>query len=247
MVKRTKYLNPQTSPFSRQPEPHSGPKPSPLPSCPCCVPAPHPIATPTTMQTSCRLRRTTQRRAARFRRHVALGSRPAPKRRSASQATSGSEPVGPRRPGTARAAMLGIFTTAPPAQSHGRLRPGRWSPVSLRQGSPPSRGSAALALPTRGFSVGRVVGETARLVADACAAGVAVVKKVALPSGGANAHDVFAAGGSSICGARRGSSARVASCLLCSMATLRTAAGFIWSAMRGARRRPRRRAGCERG
>ena len=105
--------------------------------------------------------------------------------------------------------MLGIFTTAPPAQSHGRLRPGRWSPVSLRQGSPPSRGSAALALPTRGFSVGRV-GETARLVAHACAAAVAVVKKVALPSGGANAHDVFAAGGSSICGARRGSRAQAA-------------------------------------
>jgi len=40
--------------------------------------------------------------------------------------------------------------------------------------------------------------------------GVAVVKKVALPSGGANAHDVFAAGGSSICGARRGSRAQAA-------------------------------------
>ena len=122
--------------------------------------------------------------------------------------------------------MLGIVTTAPPAQTHGRLRQGRWSPVSLRRGSRPSRGSAALALSTRGFPAG-TVGETARLVADACAAGVAVVKKVALPSGGANAHDVFAAGGSSIGGARRGSSARVASCLPCSMATLRTAAGFM--------------------
>ena len=40
-------------------------------------------------------------------------------------------------------------------------------------------------------------------------------------------HDVFAAGGSSIGGARRGSSARVASCLPCSMAMLRTAAGFM--------------------
>ena len=57
--------------------------------------------------------------------------------------------------GTARAATLGIFTTAPPAQSHGAaLRPGRWSPVSLRRDSRPSRGSAALALPTRGFSAG---------------------------------------------------------------------------------------------
>ena len=64
--------------------------------------------------------------------------------------------------GTARAATLGIFTTAPPAQSHGHLRPGMWSPVSLRRDSRPSRGSAALALPTRGFSA-RSVGETARL------------------------------------------------------------------------------------
>ena len=142
--------------------------------------------------------------------------------------------------------MLGIFTTAPPAQSHGRLRPGRWSPVSLRRGSRPSRGSAALALPTRGFSAGRV-GETARLVADACAAGVAVVKKIALPSGGANAHDVFAAGGSSIGGARRGSSARVASCLPCSMATLRTAAGFMERcAARGAARGAGRAASADR-
>jgi hypothetical protein len=156
---------------------------------------------------------------------VALGSRPAPNTVQPArphQAASRAAPVG----GTARAAMLGIVTTAPPAQTHGRLRQGRWSPVSLRRGSRPSRGSAALALPTRGFSAGRV-GETARLVADACAAGVAVVKKIALPSGGANAHDVFAAGGSSIGGARRGSSARVASCLPCSMATLRTAAGFM--------------------
>ena len=103
MVKRTKYLNPQTSPFSRQPEPHSGPKPSPLPSCPCCVPAPHPIATPTTMQTSCRLRRTTQRRAARFRRHVALGSRPAP------------NAVQPARPHQA-ASQSGRAGREPPAQ-----------------------------------------------------------------------------------------------------------------------------------
>jgi hypothetical protein len=112
----------------------------------------------------------------------------------------------------------------------------RLSSVSLRQGSRPSRGSAALALPTRGFSAWRV-GETARLVAHACAASVAVVKKVALPSGGANAHDVFAAGESSIGGARRGSSARVTSCLPCSMATLRTAAGFMERcATRGAAR-----------
>ena len=142
--------------------------------------------------------------------------------------------------------MLGIVTTAPPAQTHGRLRQGRWSPVSLRRGSRPSRGSAALALSTRGFPAG-TVGETARLVADACAAGVAVVKKIALPSGGANAHDVFAAGGSSIGGARRGSSARVASCLPCSMATLRTAAGFMERcAARGAARGAGRAASADR-
>ena len=118
-------------------------------------------------------------------------------------------------------------------------------PVSLRQGSRPSRGSAALALPTRGFSAGRV-GETARLVAHACAAGVAVVKKVALPSGGANAHDVFAAGGSSIGGARRGSSARVTSCLPCSIGYVENGC-VLHGALCDARRRPRRRAGCERG
>jgi hypothetical protein len=176
---------------------------------------------------------------------VALGSRPAPNTVQPArphQAASRAAPVG----GTARAAMLGIVTTAPPAQTHGRLRQGRWSPVSLRGGSRPSRGSAALALSTRGFSAG-TVGETARLVADACAAGVAVVKKIALPSGGANAHDVFAAGGSSIGGARRGSSARVASCLPCSMATLRTAAGFMERcAARGAARGAGRAASADR-
>ena len=79
--------------------------------------------------------------------------------------------------GTARAATLGIFTTALPAQSHGHLRPGRWSPVSLRRDSRPSCGSAALAPYRRAAS--QRGGGTTRLVADACAAGVAVVKKVA--------------------------------------------------------------------
>ena len=43
----TSILKPPPSPDNQN---HSGPKPSPLPSCPCCVPAPHPIATPTTTQ-----------------------------------------------------------------------------------------------------------------------------------------------------------------------------------------------------
>ena len=113
---------------------------------------------------ACRRRRTTQRRRARFGRHRGAGLSPSTEHRSAGHATPGSEraasraaPVG----GTARAATLGTFTTATQAQSHGHLRPGRWSPVSLRRGSRPSRGSAALALPTRGFSAG-TAGGTAR-------------------------------------------------------------------------------------
>ena len=171
----------------------------------------------------------------------------APHRTPFSQPGRTRQRAGPRRSEEPLAQLCcGIVTTAPPAQTHGRLRQGRWSPVSLRRGSRPSRGSAALALSTGGFSAG-TVGETARLVADACAAGVAVVKKIALPSGGANAHDVFAAGGSSIGGARRGSSARVPSCLPCSMATLRTAAGFMERcAARGAARGAWRAASADR-
>ena len=106
------------------------------------------------LQTSCRRRRTTQRRGCRrvqtppwrwaLAQHRTPFSQPGRTRQRASRATLTG--------GTARAATLGIFTTAPPAQSHGHLRPGRWSPVSLRRDSRPSRGSAALALPTRGFS-----------------------------------------------------------------------------------------------
>ena len=62
MVNRTKYLNPQTSPFSRQPEPLSqAPNHLPCASCPCIPPHsypnhhsgpihPAPLATPTTTQ-----------------------------------------------------------------------------------------------------------------------------------------------------------------------------------------------------
>ena len=68
--------------------------------------------------------------------------------------------VGPRcgRWSRSRSYKLGIFTTAPPAQSPMRLRPGMWSPVSLRGDSRPSRGSAALTFPTSGFSTERVGG-----------------------------------------------------------------------------------------
>ena len=73
------------------------------------------------LQTSCRRRGTTQRRLpAASDATVALGSRPAPNtvqparpHRAASRAAPA--PVG----GTARAATLGIFITATPAQPHG--------------------------------------------------------------------------------------------------------------------------------
>ena len=68
--------------------------------------------------------------------------------------------AGPRcgRRSRSRSYKLGIFTTAPPAQSPMHLRPGMWSPVSLRGDSRPSRGSAALTFPTSGFSTERVGG-----------------------------------------------------------------------------------------
>ena len=68
--------------------------------------------------------------------------------------------VGPRcgRRCRSRSYRLGIFTTAPPVRSPMHLRPGMWSPVSLRGDSRPSRGSAALTFPTSGFSTERVGG-----------------------------------------------------------------------------------------
>ena len=174
---------------------------------------------------------------------VALGSRPAPNTVQPAmphRAASRAAPVG----GTARAATLGTFTTATPAQSHGHLRPGRWSPVSLRRGSRPSRGSAALALPTRGFSAGRAGGPHA--TGRTCLRRRRCRGVECRPGGRATEYDVFADGVSSMSIVRRGSSARVASCLPRSMATMRTAPGFLWGCVaRGAARR--RRAGCERG
>ena len=95
---------------------------------------------------------------------VVLGSRPAPnviQPARPQQAASSRATLWPEEP-LARSYKLGIFTTALPAQSPMRLRPGMWSPVSLRGDSRPSRGSAALTFPTSGFSTERVGGPHAR-------------------------------------------------------------------------------------
>ena len=75
--------------------------------------------------------------------------------------------VGPRcgRRSRSRSYKLGIFTTAPPAKSCRHLRPGMWSPVSLRRDPGPSRGSAAF-LPDERLLNGEGRGTT-RLVANA--------------------------------------------------------------------------------
>ena len=100
-------------------------------------------------------------------RHLRRGAglSPSTERHSASQATSGSENSLAGAPATlwpeeprSRSYKLGTFTTAPPAKSCRHLRPGMWSPVSLRRDSRPSNGSAALTFPTSGFSTERVGG-----------------------------------------------------------------------------------------
>ena len=62
-----------------------------------------------------------------LRRHRGAGLSPRTEHRSASQAAPGSEPGRAGRRNRSRSYMLGIVTTAPPAQTHGRLRQGRWS------------------------------------------------------------------------------------------------------------------------
>ena len=99
------------------------------------------------LQTSCRRRRTTQRRAARFRRRVALGSRPAPnviQPARPHQAASQSGCAGRRSRPRSKA---GIFTTAPPAQpwrsrtgicnqaGGRRLSPSRFTSVARQGGA----------------------------------------------------------------------------------------------------------------
>ena len=97
------------------------------------------------LQTSCRRRRTTQRRGRSLDATVALGSRPAPNviqpARSHQAASSRATLAG----GAARAAKLGIFTTAPLAQSHSaacatrhavaRLSPSRGTSVARQRGT----------------------------------------------------------------------------------------------------------------
>ena len=79
---------------------------------------------------SCRRRRTTQRPGRSLDATVALGSRPAPNVIQPARPHQAASSRATLAGGAARAAKLGIFTVAPPAQSHGHLRPGTWSPVS---------------------------------------------------------------------------------------------------------------------
>ena len=93
------------------------------------------------------------------RRHVPRGAglSPSTERHSASQATAGSEQPGHAVAGGAARAAIS-WASSPPVRSPMHLRPGMWSPVSLRGDSRPSRGSAALTFPTSGFSTERVGG-----------------------------------------------------------------------------------------
>ena len=114
-------------------------------------------------------------------RRVELGSRPAPNTVQPARPHQAANSQATLAGGTALAAKMGmkIFSTAPPAQSHGHLRPGRWSPVSLRRDPRPSRRSAALAFPTSCFSTERSRDHTPgrRCLCDCV--GVAVLKKIA--------------------------------------------------------------------
>ena len=91
---------------------------------------------------------------------VALGSRPAPDVIQPAWPHQAASSRATLAGGAARAAKLGIFTVAPPAQSTDICDQARGRP-SLRRNSRPSRGSAALAFPTSGFSTERVRGQHA--------------------------------------------------------------------------------------
>ena len=110
---------------------------------------------------SCRRRRTTQRQGRSLDATLALGSRPAPNVIQPARPHQAASSRATLAGGAARAAKLGIFTVAPPAQPHGHLRPGTRGRPSLRRNSRPSRGSAALAFPTSGVSTERVRGQHA--------------------------------------------------------------------------------------
>ena len=111
------------------------------------------------------------------RRHRGAGLSPSTEHRSASQATPGSEPVGPRRPEEPLAQLR--WASSPRHRRRSR------TDICDQAGGRPSlsveihvRRAAARRLPYRRAASQRG-GGTTRLVADACAAGVAVVKKVA--------------------------------------------------------------------
>ena len=91
---------------------------------------------------------------------MALGSRPAPDVIQPAWPHQAASSRATLAGGAARAAKLGIFTVAPPAQSTDICDQARGRP-SLRRDSRPSRGSAALAFPTSGFSTERVRGQHA--------------------------------------------------------------------------------------
>ena len=148
------------------------------------------------------------------RRHRGAGLSPSTEHHSASQAAPGGEPRAAPAGGTARAAgnlhhgTAGAVARATATrQVVARLSPSRFTSVARQRG--------ACLTDARLLSEERWRDRTPR-VAHACAAGGAMVQRVALPSGRAN--DVFAVGGSSKGVARRGSSSRVASCLPRSMA-----------------------------
>ena len=110
---------------------------------------------------SCRLRRTTQNAGVlALDATVALGSRPAPDVIQPAWPHQAASSRATLAGGAARAAKLGIFTVAPPAQSTDICDQARGRP-SLRRNSRPSRGSAALAFPTSGVSTERVRGQHA--------------------------------------------------------------------------------------
>ena len=91
---------------------------------------------------------------------MVLGSRPAPNVIQPARPHQAASSRATLAGGAARAAKLGIFTVAPPAQSTDICDQARGRP-SLRRNSRPSRGSAALAFPTSGVSTERVRGQHA--------------------------------------------------------------------------------------
>ena len=102
----------------------------------------------------------TQRRGRSQDATAALGSRPAPNVFQSARPHQAASSLATLAGGAARAAKLGIFTVAPPAQSTDICDQARGRP-SLRRNSRPSRGSAALAFPTSGVSTERVRGQHA--------------------------------------------------------------------------------------